>query len=102
MEDDIATNFELKPVVVGFIIAIILLGFGLLMNNAIVEFFGLTLGSAVSGFLSNNSTKYALIYGAIIGFVCSFFMMSVFSIPVFILFGLFGAFIGKVVQSNVG
>lgn len=101
MDDDIATNFELKPMVVGFIIAIILFGFGLLMSNAIVGFSGVTLGSAVSGFLSNNSTKYALIYGAIIGFVCSFFMMTVFSIPVFILFGIFGGFIGKVLQSNL-
>ncbi len=67
----------------------------------IMGLFGIIAGSAISGFSTNNSTKYALIYGAIVGLICSFTMLTVFTIPIFIILGLFGGFIGKVIQSNM-
>lgn len=100
MSEDIANDFELKPVIIGLIISIVGILIGTSISNGFISFFGLIVGSATSGFLTINSTKYALIYGAIIGIVSSFLVLTVFTIPTFIILGLFGGFIGKVIQNN--
>ncbi|MBQ8017329.1 MAG: hypothetical protein IJ258_04395 [Methanobrevibacter sp.] len=100
MTEDIASNFELKPVIVGAVISIVCLLVGMSTGIGVIGILGLIIGSAISGFLTNNSTTHALIYGAIVGFVSSFLMFTVFSIPIFIIIGLFGGYIGKVVQNN--
>lgn len=100
MSEDIANNFELKPVIMGAIISIICIMIGTATGIGFIGIFGLIIGSAVAGFTSENSTMYALIYGAIIGIISSFLLFTVFTIPIFIILGLFGGFIGKVLQSN--
>lgn len=100
MSEDIANNFELKPVIVGAIISIICIMIGTSIGIGFIGIFGLIVGSAVSGFISENSTKYALIYGAIIGIVSSFLLFTVFTIPIFVILGVFGGFVGKILQSN--
>jgi hypothetical protein len=100
MGEDIAQNIELEPIIKGAVVGIIFIIIGW-FTSGYLGLFGVIIGSAISGFLTNNSTKYALIYGAIVGIICSFLMLTAFTIPIFIILGLFGAFIGKVVQSNI-
>ncbi len=98
MADEIVNNFELKPVAIGAVVSIILI---LLLPMGILHLFWVMIGSAIAGYLTANSTKFVLIYGAIIGIVSSFLMLTVFTIPIYIILGLFGAFIGKAIQSNL-
>lgn len=98
MADEIVEMFELKPVIVGAIVSIILI---LILPMGLLHMLWVIVGSAIAGFLSENSTRYALIYGAIIGLVSSFFMLTVFTIPIYIILGLFGAFVGKIIQANL-
>lgn len=98
MADEIVDLFELKPVLVGAIISIILI---LILPMGALHMLWVIVGSAIAGFLTENSTKYALIYGAIIGLISSFFMLTVFTIPIYIILGLFGAFVGKIIQANL-
>lgn len=98
MADEIVNNFELKPVAIGAVVSIVLI---LLFPMGILHLFWVIIGSAIAGFLTTNSTKFALVYGAIIGIVSSFLMLTVFTIPLYIILGLFGAFIGKAIQSNL-
>lgn len=100
MTDEIVNNIEFKPIIVGSIISIIIILIGMSVGG-IFFLFGPILGSAIAGYLTENSTMYALIYGAIIGIICSFFVLTVFTIPLFIILGLFGAFIGKIIQANL-
>ena len=97
MTDEIVNNIELKPIAVGAIISVILI---LLFPMGIMHCFWVMVGSAVSGFLSENTTKYAVVYGAIIGIVSSFLMLTVFTIPLYVILGIFGAFVGKVIKVN--
>ena len=97
MVDEIVNNFEIKPVIVGAIISIILI---LILPMGILHMLWVIVGSAVAGFTCENSTKYAVIYGAIIGLISSFLMLTVFTIPLYIILGIFGGFIGKLLQSN--
>ena len=98
MADEIVEMFELKPVIVGAIVSIILI---LILPMGLLHMLWVIVGSAIAGFLSENSTRYALIYGAIIGLVSSFFMLTVFTIPIYIILGLFGAFVVKIIQANL-
>lgn len=100
MSEDIANNFELKPVIIGIIISIVCIMIGIAIGNGFIGIFGVIIGSAITGFVSENSTKYALIYGAIIGIISSFFVFTVFTIPIFVILGLFGGFVGKIIKSN--
>ena len=100
MSEDIANNVEIMPIMKGLIIAILFVLIGM-FTNGFISIFGVIIGSAVSGFSTDNSTIYALIYGAIVGIVCSFTMLTAFTIPIFIILGLFGAFMGKVLKSNL-
>ena len=68
-------DFEFKPVIIGLIISVILI---LIFPMGILHLFWVMIGSAVAGFLTANSTKYALVYGAIIGIISSFLMLTVF------------------------
>lgn len=102
MEDDIASNIEFKPLLIGLIVSVILVVIGTAIGNSFLLIFGPLIGSAITGFITINSSKYALIYGAVIGIVSSFFMLfSVFSMPIYIILGIFGGFIGKAIQSKV-
>lgn len=101
MSDDIASNFELGPVLKGIVVAIIFIAIGMITSLGYVGIFGVIVGSAIPGFLTVNSTKQALIYGAIVGFICSLPMLTIFTLPIFIVLGLFGGFVGKVIQSNL-
>lgn len=101
MSEDIAGNFELMPVVIGFVPAIIFVLIGM-ATSGLVGLFGVLIGSAIAGFLSKNSTLYALIYGAVIGLICCFASLAVYVFAIFIVVGLFGGFAGKVLQSNLG
>lgn len=98
MEEDIVNNFELIPVIIGAIISVALI---LIFPMGVLHLLWVIIGSAVAGFISNNSTVYAIIYGAIIGIISSFFMLTVFTIPLYIILGIFGGFIGKLVKSNL-
>lgn len=98
MADEIVNKFELKPVIVGAIISIILI---LILPMGILHMFWVIVGSAVAGFMCVNSTKYAVIYGAIIGLISSFLMLTVFTIPLYIILGIFGGFVGKLIQTNI-
>ena len=100
MSEDIASNFEIKPVVIGAIISIVCILIGMSTGVGFIGIFGPVIGSAVAGFISENSTTYALVYGAIIGIVSSFLVLTVFTIPIFIILGLFGGLIGKIIQNN--
>lgn len=100
MSEDIASNFEIKPVVIGAVISIVCILLGMLTGVGYIGIFGLIIGSAVAGFISENSTTHALIYGAIIGIVSSFLALTAFTIPIFIILGLFGGLIGKIIQNN--
>lgn len=97
MEGDVASNIELKPILIGAIISVVLI---LLFPMGILHLFWVIIGSAVSGFLAVNSTKYALVYGAIIGIISSFLMLTVFTISIYIILGVFGGFVGKVIKTN--
>ncbi len=98
MADEIINNFEIKPVITGAIVSIILI---LIFPMGIGHLLWVIIGSAVAGYMSQNTTKYALIYGIIIGIISSFLMLTVFTIPIYIILGIFGGFIGKLVQSNL-
>ena len=100
MSEDIANNIEVMPIVKGIIISILIIVIGM-FTNGMISIFGVIVGSAVSGFSADNSTTYALIYGAIVGIVSSFLMLTAYTIPVFLILGLFGAFVGKVLKSNL-
>lgn len=95
MQEDIARNIEFKPIIIGAIISVVLI---LICPYGIYHLFWVMIGAAVSGFLTGNSTKYALVYGAIVGITSSFLMLTVFTIPIYIILGIFGAFIGNVVK----
>lgn len=99
MSDDIASNVELMPIVKGIVISILVIVIGM-YTNGMISILGVIIGSAVSGYSTENPTTYALIYGAIVGIVSSFLMLTVYTIPLFIILGLFGSFMGKVLQSN--
>lgn len=102
MDEDIASNVEGMPIVKGIVVSIVFAIIGLLSGIGFIGLFGIIIGGGISGFSTNNSTSYAVIYGAIVGFISSFLtVFSVFSIPVCIILGIFGAFIGKVFQSNL-
>lgn len=98
MVDEIVNNIEFKPIIIGVLVAVILI---LVFPMGILHCFWVIVGSAISGFLTSNPTKYALVYGAIIGLISSFFMLTVFTIPLYIILGLFGAFVGKVIQTKL-
>lgn len=100
MTDDIASNMELSPILKGIIIAVLFIIIGW-FTSGYLGIFGIIVGSAFSGFSTNNSTKYALIYGAVVGIVCSFTMFTAFTVPIFIILGIFGAFVGNVVRANM-
>lgn len=100
MEEDIANNIELMPIVKGIIVSVLIIIIGM-FTNEYISLFGVIIGAAVSGFSTHNPTKYALIYGAIVGIVSSFLILTVFTIPLFIILGVFGAFVGKIIQSNL-
>lgn len=97
--DEIVNNIEFEPIVIGAVISIVLILIGQ-FTFGYLHLFAVIIGSAVAGFMSRNPTKYALIYGAIIGIVSSFLMLTVFTIPLYLILGLFGGFIGKVLQAN--
>lgn len=97
--DEIVNNVEFEPIVIGTVVSIILIMIGWI-GFEYLHLFGVIIGSAVAGFLSKNPTKYALIYGAIVGIISSFLMLTVFTIPLYVILGLFGAFIGKVIHAN--
>ena len=97
MSEDIVNDFEFKPVIVGLIISVVLI---LIFPMGVLHLFWVMIGSAVAGFLTANSTKYALVYGAIIGIISSFLMLTVFTIPLYLILGVFGGFVGKLIQSN--
>lgn len=99
MNEDIAENFELMPIVKGIIISFLIIIIGM-YTNIMISFIGVVIGSAVSGYSTVNSTKHALIYGAIVGIVSSFLILTVYTIPIFVILGVFGAYIGKVLQNN--
>lgn len=105
MSEDITTNVEVFPIVVGIIVSIILIVIDLFLFTGIISTFGVIIGSACAGFLCKNSTVYAIIYGAIIGIIASiFFALTVGFGNAFFLYtllGIFGAFVGKVIQSKV-
>ena len=69
MSEDITTNVEVFPIVVGIIVSIILIVIDLFLFTGIISTFGVIIGSACAGFLCKNSTVYAIIYGAIIGII---------------------------------
>lgn len=98
MVDEMVNNIEFKPIAVGTVISVVLI---LLLPMGMMHCFWVMLGSAISGYMTNNSTKYALVYGTIIGLISSFFMLTVFTIPLYMILGIFGAFVGKVVQANL-
>lgn len=98
MSEDIVNDFEFKPVIVGLIISVVLI---LIFPMGVLHLFWVMIGSAVAGFLTVNSTKYALVYGAIIGIISSFLMLTVFTIPLYLILGIFGGFVGKLIQSNL-
>ena len=83
MGEDIAQNIELEPIIKGAVAGIIFIIIGW-FTSGYLGLFGVIIGSAISGFLTNNSTKYALIYGAIVGIICSFLMLTAFTIPFFV------------------
>ena len=87
MSEDIVNDFEFKPVIVGLIISVVLI---LIFPMGVLHLFWVMIGSAVAGFLTANSTKYALVYGAIIGIISSFLMLTVFTIPLYLILGVFG------------
>lgn len=102
MEDDIANNIEVMIILKGIILSVVLIVIGMSIHNGFIGIFGLIIGSAFSGFSTNNSTKYALIYGVVVGIVSSFLMLnSVFAIFFCMVLGLFGGFIGKVIRVNM-
>ncbi|WP_295599402.1 hypothetical protein [uncultured Methanobrevibacter sp.] len=102
MSEDIASNVELMPIVIGVVVSIILVTIGLLSSIGAIGIIGIVIGGAISGFLTNNSTLYAIIYGAIVGLISSFLILySVFAIPFCMVLGVFGGFVGKVAQSNL-
>ena len=98
MADEIVNNFELKPVIVGAIISIVLM---LLTPDDYLRFLEIIIGSAVAGFICVNSTKYAMGYGALIGIISSIVTPIPIAIIVYMILGLFGGFIGKLIQSNL-
>ena len=63
---------------------------------------GITTFLAMTYILAVNPIILAdgLISGAIVGIVSSFAMFTVFTLSIYLVLGLFGAFIGKVLQSN--
>lgn len=102
MAEDIASNVELMPIVIGIIVSIVMVALGLLFHVGYIGIFGVIIGGAISGFLTNNSTLYAIIYGAVVGLISSFLILySFFAIPFCIILGIFGGFVGKVVQEHL-
>lgn len=97
--DDVVNNVEFGPIVIGAAVSIILIIIGF-FTFGYLHLFAVIIGSATAGFLSKNPTKYALIYGAIVGIISSFLMLTVFTIPLYLILGIFGAFLGKVIQAN--
>lgn len=100
MSEDLAENFELMPIVKGIVISFLIIIIGM-YTNIMISFIGVVIGSAFSGYSTLNSTKHALIYGAIVGIVSSFLILTVYTIPIFVILGVFGGFIGKVLQNNL-
>lgn len=105
MDEDIAGNIEIFPIVVGVVISIIFLIIAMIGGGSAVGYLGLILGTAATGFLCKNTTVYAIIYGALIGIIASLFIGLLYgNFSIFILniiLGLFGAFVGKFIQSKV-
>lgn len=99
MADEIVNNFELKPVIVGAIISVILI---LIFPMGVWHLLWVIIGSAVAGFMTENTTRHAIVYGAIIGLISSFLMLTVFTIPIYIILGIFGGFVGRLLKSNLG
>lgn len=103
MAEDIASNIELMPIVKGIIVSVVIVALGMLLGIGFIGVFGIIIGGVISGFLTENTTLYAIIYGAIVGLISSFLIgFSVFSLPLCIILGIFGGFMGKVIQSNIG
>ena len=102
MAEDIASNVKLMPIIIGIIASIVIVAIGKLLGNGVLGIGGIIIGSAISGFLTENTTLYAIIYGVIVGLISSFLIgFTIFSVPLCIILGIFGGFIGKVVQSNM-
>ena len=102
MSEDIASNIELMPIIIGVVVSIILVGIGLVSSVGAIGMIGIILGGAISGFLTNNSTSYAIIYGAVVGLITSFLILySFFAIPFCMILGIFGGFVGIVAQKNL-
>lgn len=103
MSDDIINNIEIFPIVVGVVISVIFVIIAL-FSGTIVSIIGLILASAVAGFLCKNTTLYAIIYGAVIGLISSLsigLITGIFNIfLLYIILGIFGAFVGKFIQSK--
>lgn len=71
MSEDIAKNIEFTPIIAGLIISLIFTVISLLVGG-LWNMLGVIIGSGISGFSTQNSTIYALIYGAIIAIISSF------------------------------
>lgn len=103
MSEDIATNIEVFPIVVGVVISVIFVIIAL-FSNTMVSIIGLILASAGAGFLCKNTTVYAIIYGGVIGLITSLFIGLITGIfnmfLLYIILGIFGAFVGKFIQSK--
>lgn len=89
-------HIELTPIIIGAIISVILIF--LLLPYGVAHLLCVIIGSAVAGYLTNNSTRYALINGACVGIISSFLFPTVLIMPIYIILGLFGAFFGKAFQ----
>lgn len=103
MSEDIINNIEIFPIVVGVVISVIFVILAL-FSNTMVSIIGLILASAIAGFLCRNTTVYAIIYGAVIGLIASLFIGLITGILnmfiLYIVLGIFGAFVGKFIQSK--
>lgn len=98
---DVIKDFELKPVIIGLVISLIVVGIsGFYVYLAL---FGVFLGSLIAGYLTKHSYINALIYGAIIGVIGSlFYWLGGFVFGYFLISALIGSFIGKYIQLNKG
>lgn len=99
--DDVAKNFELKPVIIGVVISLIFVGIS--GFNVYLAIFGVFIGSLIAGYLTEQSYINAIIYGVIIGIIGSvLYWLGGFIFGYFLISALIGAFIGKYIQLHNG